>query len=221
MKIARAGCDIQTILLILDTSGSIGSSDFERMKRAMSNLIPHFCSKIQVAVITFSHTINLEFCFNCFDNTQDGRTDIQNAILAIPYRVGNTHTGAATRCAIHDIFTSECGLHRGTNCVDVIYITDGRSNGGFNVCNEVRCLHNAPSLSDKINVYAIGIGNANPTEIDCIAGDNDDKIFSQRNFNAFEALIASTTTRLVSNMPKYSCFDTRGKLGDFVVVSED
>ena len=218
MKIARAGCDIQTILLILDTSGSIATSDFERMKRAMSNLIPHFCSKIQVAAITFSSTINLEFCFNCFDNTQVGRTDIQNAILAIPYRGGGTRTGAATRCAIHDILTSECGLHPGTNCVDVIYITDGRSGGQHDVCNEVRCLHNAPSLSDKINVYAIGIGNVNPTEIDCIAGDNDDTIFSQRNFNTFEALIASTTTRLVSNMPKYSCFDTRGKLGDFVVV---
>ncbi len=68
-------CDTHYILFVLDTSGSIGSTNFGRMTSAISKLMALFCKPVQAVVMTFSHDFHLEFCFNCFDQrmtSQDG-----------------------------------------------------------------------------------------------------------------------------------------------------
>ena len=69
----QASCgdqSVQHVLFVLDTSGSIGPTQFNRMKNAIAKLVPLFCKQVKIAIVSFDHQVNLEFCFNCFGNTE-------------------------------------------------------------------------------------------------------------------------------------------------------
>ena len=91
-------CQLRTMVFILDTSGSIGLHNFNRMTNALGNFIPLFCDNMQVAIISFSHDIKVEFCFNCHKlcPTCEDRAKIRSRVQKIHYRDGGTNTGKAT-----------------------------------------------------------------------------------------------------------------------------
>ena len=91
--------DTRYILFILDTSGSIGIGNFQNMTASLSKLVNRFCKRIKIAAMTFSDYHHIEFNFNCFDNTCDGRRETRDAMKSIRYRGGLTYTGEATLCA--------------------------------------------------------------------------------------------------------------------------
>ena len=190
--------DIQYILFLLDTSGSIGSADFQRMTTAIGRINRYFCRPIRVAAMTFSRTFHLEFCFDCYDNTCGGRFAASNAMAGIRYRGGNTHTGGATKCACNFLLSQSCGLPANPACISVVYITDGHSNGPHNVCNEVQCLHSR----SEVETFAIGIGNYNKDELDCIINLSDDtsifgKRFEYTDFDDFVNQLNEVQNRLI------------------------
>ena len=219
----QAQCNnrVQNVLFVLDTSGSIGSSQFNRVKNALAKLTPLFCKKVQFALITFSSTVNLEFCFDCFQNTYSGRQDAQSAIRNAPYRGGATRTAGTARCICEDLIHSSCGIDPTLSpaCLDVVFITDGKSNDPtLDVCQEVRCLHNRYG----VNTYAIGINSGNgfqPTynqaELDCIDHYSDAiSAFNYESFSDFEDSITSITRRLINALPNSSesCYARDGSL---------
>lgn len=179
-------CEVQHVLFLLDTSGSIGNHDFRRLTQTLGNLVPLFCKSIEIAAMTFSDTHFLEFCFDHFDNNCPGRRAAKRAIKAIPYRGGMTHTAEALQCAFDHILTSDCGLEVDAECISVVFFTDGRSNGPGNVCQVIQQL----KQRRKFETYSIGIGNTNPNELRCIAGDpdtddTDSNLFHFPSFNKF------------------------------------
>ncbi len=201
-------CDTHYILFLLDTSGSIGQTNFRRMTSAISKLTTLFCKPIRVAVMTFNHEYHLEFCFNCFDNTFSGRNDAKNAITNIVYRGGWTHTGGAAQCACTQLLSIGCGLSFDAGCIDVVFITDGHSNDpSLQICDEIRCMHDHGSL--EINTYAIAIGNYDRNEINCIANSSSEfSTFEYENFNEFETEIQEVVDRLVKSVVSggpYTC----------------
>ena len=158
------------------------------MTEAISRINLYYCKPIQVAVMTFSHTFHVEFCFDCHDNTCEGRKAASRAMASIQYRGGNTATGGATKCACNFFLSDKCGLPTNAKCISVVYITDGHSNGRYNVCNEVMCLHSR----SEVETFAIGIGNYDSTELNCITHApelGDTSIFSNQfkylDFDAF------------------------------------
>ena len=163
---------IQHIVFVLDTSSSIGKEEFESLTAALSALPPLFCRPIRISVLTFDHEYFVEFCFDCFDNTCSGRLDAGSAIRKIQFhRPGArfTHTAGAAKCVCDLILTTKCGLDADASCIDVVFITDGRSNDPYrNVCDDVSCLHNRYG----VNTIAIGIGDVDKQEINCI-GEGD------------------------------------------------
>ena len=163
---------VRHVLFMLDTSGSIGRENFMNMTDAVSNLTKYFCRKTKVAMMVFNHDHFLEFCFDCFDNNCGGRHAVRDKIRNIRYRGGLTYTGSATQCACETILTPDCGFDVCQACLDVVYITDGKSNDPHHdVCETVQCIHNQPNAD--VNVYAFAIGdNTNETELNCIAGSN-------------------------------------------------
>ena len=217
--------DTVHILFILDTSGSIGRSNFELMTEALSKLVHRFCNPIKIAVMTFNHDRKIEFCFNCFGSSCTGRSQAKLAMSNITYRSGGTHTGEATQCVCSNMLTSQCGfpdLSQGTRCLDVIYVTDGLSNGALNVCNEIECIYGLENTD--VNVFAFGIGNFRNTrgleELKCITRDDitqvelSNSIFLLDSFNS----LSEKVTALVNGFelsPDYSvCFtDSRGADG--------
>ncbi len=57
--------NIRYVLLIVDTSGSIGRLHFTRVKYLLALMSEKLCDHLRVAMVTFGSNINLEFCFNC------------------------------------------------------------------------------------------------------------------------------------------------------------
>ena len=199
----------RSVLFVLDTSGSIGKQTFQRMTAALSSLTPFFCKPVQFALMTFNERRWLEFCFNCFDNTLAGRVAAKEAIENTVYRSvgsGATHSGEAVRCACNELINiQKCGLFQ-SSCIDVVFITDGYSNGPLDVCEEVKCLHN--NQFRTINTYAIGINNYREAEIKCIANySSSETVFSFESFIQFEEYINNITTALTDpvNFGKYNC----------------
>jgi hypothetical protein len=206
--------DTHYVLFILDTSASIGSSNFSRMTATLSRLVHQFCKPVKVAAMTFSDELYVEFCFNCFDNTCEGRRLLRDAMCNVPYRGGLTYTGAATRCACNTILTHECGFldsdASGYRCLDIVYITDGQSNGPLDVCKEVDCFYNLPNV--HIEVIAIGITNYDEDEINCIGmppGEDSataaDRLFQFSDFDDFNNVIAHAEEYLFEISP-LQCF---------------
>ena len=203
---ATCGDQIQHVLFVLDTSGSVGACQFQRMKDAIGKLPSLFCKQVKFAVITFSSYVNLEFCFNCYENTFNGRTQVTTAIDAIPYREGGTNTGATARCVCDELLQPACGIGTNPNCLDVVFITDGKSNDpNLQICDEIRCLHRRLG----VDTYAIGINSGsgftpsyNRAELDCITNYGDlTSAFEFESFTAFETAIENITQRLLNALP--------------------
>lgn len=203
---ATCGDQIQHVLFVLDTSGSIGPIQFSRMKEAIGTLPSLFCKQVQFAVVTYDQYINLEFCFNCYENTLHGRTQVTDAIKAIPYRGGGTHTAATAKCVCNELLQPACGIAPNPNCLDVVFITDGKSNDPkLEICDEIRCLHGHLG----IDTYAIGINSGsgyepsyNRAELDCITNFGDlTSAFEFESFTAFEEAIENIVLRLLTALP--------------------
>lgn len=187
------------------------------MKNAISLLTSLICKPVKVAAMTFNHEYHLEFCFDCFDNDCTGRQETHDALQAMVYRAGWTHTAGATQCACNVLLSASCGLPSHAACIDVVYITDGKSNDphSLNVCNEVRCLHNRFG----VNTHAIGIGNYNEKELQCIASaSNYYSIFRFSTFDKFIEAIDNVILRLAKPPPgaqpgQYQCLDPQDDYG--------
>ncbi len=176
------------------------------MTTAIANFVPLLCDNLKVAVVSYSHNINVEFCFNCHDLCNHSlcfdRGRVRESIRGIRYRGGLTHTGSATRCIKDYILDPnwECGADTSSDCLDVIYVTDGRSNGPLRyprTCNEVTCLKNHPTWCGRVNTYVIAIGSGvNRAEISCMTQNNEDSVFNVADFGALETLVSTAIMRL-------------------------
>ena len=173
----QSDCEYQHILFVLDTSGSIGQEDFDRVTNILGQLTTLFCNKLKIAVMTFDHEYFVEFCFDEHDNTAIGRISAGTAISSIPYiRPGQgsetrwTHTAGAAQCVCEYMLTPACDLtDPAADCINVIFITDGRANDPtLNVCTEIDCLHNRGG----VDTFAIGIGNRDELKLECMR-END------------------------------------------------
>ena len=200
------------VLFILDTSGSIGRTDFEEVKQILANLSSTLCDHLKVALLTYSSDFNLEFCFKCYNNSND----IYDAIMNTAYRGGGTRTTAATKCACNTLLTTECGLPYGVHTpnIDIVYLTDGKHNGhctGTSLIDELDCFHsdNRP----HINTYAIGIGSSSLNSVNAMAKvrDPDDAhVFNVDTFEDLKLLFGIISNLLATDgdadgVPDFSC----------------
>lgn len=191
-------CEDRYLLFMLDTSGSIGNSTFINVVSNLSTLVFYFCGNTKVAAITFGSCTYHEFCFKCDVNDQSDPWKLQEAIQRIRYHGGLTYTGEAFDSVCKNILTIPCGLPNRkdyTKCpapIDVVVITDGKSNGILKACEEAKCLHNHAFFD--INTFSIGVGNYDLAELNCIEDlDSDDVghiFFDLDNFDEIGELIA-------------------------------
>ena len=173
------------------------------------------CHKIQVAAMTFSMGANLEFCFNCYNN--DERNMTADAIRNIRYdesRSGSTHTGVATKCIYRTRMLdtspdSECGLRKDSDCIDIIYLTDGGSYGPLSrsmFCEEVACLRRNDEICDRLKVYAFGIGeDLRQDELECIGENNADTLFNFASFDDLDDVLKVATETINKPGSKEEC----------------
>ena len=114
------------LIFILDSSTSMGRSDFQNMKDFVKNVISQIDitnGSSRVGVFTFSNDAKLEFGLKTYNTNED----IIKAIDAIPQYFGNTNTAAALRAVTRQGFTKTGGDRENIPNVAVL-ITDGIAN---------------------------------------------------------------------------------------------
>ena len=188
-KRQRTNQENKYVLYILDSSGSIGRTNFKKMTNVVAQFSLFYCPGTKIAVMSYSSYVYKNYCFSCDQNNILTR---YNAIKSIPFLNNMTASGDAIQCACDYMLNSPCGFPRATGEnapeVDVIFITDGHSNRGKDVCTAANCW----SSFYNLNVFTIGIGNhINYQELDCIKGDinNGCSLFNLKDFKELLTLL--------------------------------
>lgn len=165
------------IIFLVDGSGSINNNDFEKMKKFMNTIVSSSTTGkngVQFGVVQFSTSPNLEFTLNEFTD----KLKMQKAINNTNQLGGGTMTGHALS-VLSEYFDQGRGGRPDTPQI-LIVITDGESQDAV--------AQPAQALRDKsITIYAIGVINANSTQLLEISGAQEN-VYLERNFDALDFL---------------------------------
>ncbi|XP_076014467.1 collagen alpha-1(XXI) chain [Genypterus blacodes] len=159
----RAGCStaVNDLVYIVDGSGSVGLSDFDKAKQWLINITSRFdisSHYTQVAVVQYSDTPRLEIPLG----KHQGGPELIQAIQDIVYLGGNTQTGRAIKFAVNHVFTSSRRSSQVKNCIAVV-ITDGKSQDDVVDAS-------MQAQAQGITVFAVGVGSeVTPLELVSIA----------------------------------------------------
>ncbi|XP_021375359.1 uncharacterized protein LOC110464458 isoform X7 [Mizuhopecten yessoensis] len=171
------------ILFILDSSTSVGDENFRKMLDFMKDIIgaaPIDSGHYRVAVLVFNSNVKVTLLLNAIDNKQDLLTYIDN----IPYSYGNTHTASALQAMRDTIFIPSHGDRSDAPNIAIV-MTDGESN-----INSGRTIPEANAAKrEGVEIYGIGIGLMETTEIDGISSKpKDTHSFNVDNFDSLNGM---------------------------------
>ncbi|OAF67831.1 Cochlin [Intoshia linei] len=145
-------CDHGSYLtILLDTSGSIGESDFTESKNELTKLmadLPITEGVIKVALVTFGDTATMEFRHARYDNVFDVIQHIQN----LEYKPGTTNMKDALKIAL-DTLNKDLNINSVNERHIVLTITDGIPDDLKKTLYETIRLK-----SENIHMISIGIG---------------------------------------------------------------
>ncbi|CAH1257629.1 MUC5AC [Branchiostoma lanceolatum] len=151
------------LVFLLDGSGSIGRTNFQKLKDFTSQVINTFDispTHTRVGVVQYSTFPNTEFDMNSYSD----RSRVLSAIERIPYKKGSTNTGKAIDFVRRRKFRPTNGDREDIRNVLVV-ITDGESYDS--VVDPARY-----AALSGITVYAVGVGDGvNDRTLEHIAGD--------------------------------------------------
>lgn len=171
------------IMFLLDSSGSVGTSNFDKQKQFVSRFVDSFNiapNAVRVGLVTYSTTTANRFNLDRYTT----KAALKAAINAVPYTGQNTYTGKALQYIKDRSFQANAGDRPGVVNV-LIVLTDGQSNDHSVVVTQSGRIHAA-----NIKTFAIGIGSGiTRSELDTIATDSK-HVFTVSNFNALNTLQA-------------------------------
>ena len=180
------GAECQTgidLIFVLDSSGSIGSYNFQLMKNFTADVVRNLNigpDETRVGLVLYSTSASAQFSLN--SHMTD--TSLLEAIDNITYTGGGTNTGAAISICIQQ-FNTSYGARQKSNGIPriAIVVTDGRSNNANATITAAEMAHSEGILS-----YAVGIGNnVNMEELATIATDpNSQYVRSVAEFSTAE-----------------------------------
>ena len=198
------------MLIILDASGSIGSDNFNSMKEFSAILAKSACGQ-RVAVMSFSTNVYAQYCFDCSQTSYSQKDNMKSVIESIPYSNGLTASGDAIKCACDYVLKqgSQCGFPQNTAAgkpdVQVIFITDGKSNHGRDVCSAATTCWD--TVSQYANLY-ISPYYITPTpdyeEIKCIREGYGDGGTGFKSFEEFKDMITKIKVETEEGRKCYS-----------------
>ena len=159
----HVGCQSAIDLAILiDSSGSITSTNFYKARTDVASLIRYTCNdftcdsgpRVNLALVTFGSQRSATFDFAYSKNYHSNTDSMVRSINRARYLGGNTEMATALNYVNNYIFTSYRGMRE---CSErrLIILTDGKDFVGANVRAAAANLHN----NKKVDVYAFGIGS--------------------------------------------------------------
>lgn len=155
------------IAFVMDESGSIGSTNYKRMKDLVHSTVETFNigpDHVRVSMITYSSSARVRFHLN----THTTKASVLETIDNLPYARGATNTHKALDTVRNSVFTAENGVRLSSKGVPriVIVITDGQSNSVSKTATAAALLHDEGYI-----VFGIGIKGAQLSELSDIASD--------------------------------------------------
>ena len=152
----------------MDSSGNVGSSDFQTMKTFVRDIANSFeigPNDVQIGVMSYGSSNYFHF----YLNTYSTKSAVLSAINAIPYSAGGTDTGGALNGVRITGFSESNGARPSSEGIPrvAIVITDGHSNSYSATVTAANALHNAGIIA-----FAIGIAGANQNELNAIASQS-------------------------------------------------
>lgn len=191
--ITFSGCNTKVdVTFLLDSSDNVGKDNHQKqlgfVKDTLSkmNIAP---DKVQASVVTYGTGVANQFYLNQYKTN----TDVQNAVLNIPFKGGSTHTPAdAIRYATGTSFSP---LHGGRSDAPhiAIVVTNGPS-GAIDITK----LEAQTARDNGVILYAVGVGNGvNLNELQAIASDPDPRhLFQAQNYDALHSLSDLLATKV-------------------------
>uniref|UniRef100_A0A3Q1GPI4 Collagen, type XII, alpha 1a n=1 Tax=Acanthochromis polyacanthus TaxID=80966 RepID=A0A3Q1GPI4_9TELE len=153
------------IVLLVDGSWSIGRLNFKTIRAFIARMVGVFeigPERVQIGLAQYSGDPKTEWHLDAHRT----RESLLEAVANLPYKGGNTLTGLALNYLLQNNFKENVGMRPNARKIGVL-ITDGKSQDDVNV--------NSQNLRDQgIELYAIGVKNADENELRSIATDPDD-----------------------------------------------
>ncbi|XP_077566419.1 collagen alpha-1(XII) chain isoform X2 [Stigmatopora nigra] len=166
------------IVLLVDGSWSIGRMNFKTIRGFIARTVGVFDigpDKIQIGLAQYSGDPKTEWHLNAHGD----KASLLHAVANLPYKGGNTMTGMALQHILRHNFKSQAGMRQEARKIGVL-ITDGKSQDEILVSSQ--------ELKDSgVELYAIGVKNADENELRSIASDPDD--IHMYNVNDFKFLL--------------------------------
>lgn len=179
-------------MFIVDESGSIGTSNFQLVRTFLHSIVSSLDVspiRVRVGIVTYSDGPTAQVYLDTFNI----KAEILQFINILPYRGGGTNTGAALNFTREKIFIEEKGSRNGVQQVAVV-ITDGKSQD--NVSEAAITLRRA-----GVTVYAVGIENANKTELEeMVSYPPNRHVFTVNSFTHLKPMKQSLQKTLCNNI---------------------
>ncbi|XP_059584780.1 collagen alpha-6(VI) chain [Alligator mississippiensis] len=210
----KTGCvdtEEADIYFLIDGSSSITYPDFVDMQTFLTGVINLFNigpDKVQFGVVQYSHWVELEFELGKYNTAGDLVKVIEN----IRQIGGNTNTGAALSYMRPLFAKARSQRARRVPC-HLIVLTDGQSHDSVKEPADIL-------RKDQVIVYAIGVKDANETQLHEIAGAKN-RAYFVHNFDSLKVIKSEVVQEICSeeackDMKADIIFlvDSSGSIGD-------
>ncbi|XP_078085516.1 collagen alpha-1(XII) chain-like isoform X2 [Mustelus asterias] len=180
------------IVLLVDGSWSIGRLNFRQIRNFITKLVQVFDispRRVQFGLAQYSGDPRTEWNLNEYKDKQS----LLAAVAGLPYKGGNTLTGMALSYILENNFKPESGARPNARKIGVL-ITDGKSQDDVGVPSEtLRAI--------GVELYAVGIKNADEAELKLIATDPDSiHMYNVADFSLLAEIVDDLTTNLCNSV---------------------
>ncbi|CAI9724609.1 Hypothetical predicted protein [Octopus vulgaris] len=187
------------VIFVLDSSDSISQKDFDIQLNFVVDIVKNVNVKIsanesQVGIYTFASG----FVMNIGLGTYSNQLSLLKAIKNIQRLHGSTNTHLALNDVLKNGYSKNNGARTGVHRV-VVLITDGQSIFPTKTANAAYALH-----KDKIDVVAIGVGNAiTESELKKIASSYE-KMHLVKNYKSLQTVLEKHIIKITC-VPRQIC----------------
>ncbi|XP_066579143.1 collagen alpha-1(XII) chain isoform X2 [Amia ocellicauda] len=180
------------IVLLVDGSWSIGRLNFKTIRSFIARMVGVFDigpDRVQIGLAQYSGDPKTEWHLNAHKT----RDSLLEAVANLPYKGGNTLTGLALNYILQNNFKPNVGLRPNSRKIGVL-ITDGKSQDDI--------IENSQNLRDQgIELYAIGVKNADENELRSIATDPDEiHMYNVADFSFLLDMVDDLTINLCNSV---------------------
>ncbi|XP_059376861.1 collagen alpha-1(XII) chain-like isoform X4 [Carassius carassius] len=180
------------IILLVDGSWSIGRLNFKTIRSFIARMVGVFDigpDRVQIGLAQYSGDPKTEWHLNAHRT----RKELLDAVANLPYKGGNTLTGLALNYILQNNFKANVGMRPNSRKIGVL-VTDGKSQDDI--------IANSQKLRDQgIELYAIGVKNADENELRSIASDPDEiHMYNVADFSFLLDIVDDLTNNLCNSV---------------------